>query len=189
MNLLVGLALPGSAEAATVSEDAKGIRYSGGGDANDVRIVPASPESLVFEERNEEVVIDDQAASCVVTSSLSRSTVECEDVPEKLKVDAGAHGDTIATGSTRDACVATGIILRVNGGSGSDIITGDAANDILSGGLLRRLGFTAVGATTIFAETTATTRSSGVGATTRFVVMFGEDALLAGPGKDEGKRR
>ena len=132
---VVCLGMPRVGGAATLSEGPAGIVYEGGHDANVVRVLAPNGSDLHFEERNEDVVIDNLATSCTVTTARARSSVICVAPDGVFEVEAGGGGDRVFTALRRRSCGPIGFDFRVDGGNGQDEIT--AANDarnVLEGG-------------------------------------------------------
>jgi Ca2+-binding RTX toxin-like protein len=135
---VVCLGMPSVGGAATLSEGPAGIVYEGGNGANVVQILAPNGRDLRFEERNEDVVIDNLAAGCSVTAAPAGSSVTCVAPDEVFEVDAGGGGDRVFTAFRRRSCGPIGFDFRVDGGDGQDEIT--AANDarnVLEGGSSR----------------------------------------------------
>ena len=124
--VLVGA--PGAAQAATISASGSDVVYSGGEDHNEIRVLAAVDGDLRFEERNEDVVVDNQNSSCTAVVTAIKTEVQCETDSDRFVIEGEGLGDSVTTGAGPKLCGATGFSLRINGGGGSDRITGDDVN-------------------------------------------------------------
>ena len=70
-------------------------RLPGGSDSNDIRVLPADNGDLRFEERNEDVVVDNQNPSCMVAVAANKTTVQCETTSDRFIIEGEALGDSV----------------------------------------------------------------------------------------------
>ena len=141
--MLLGVsALP--AQAATVGVDAKGVAvYSAApGEANQLRVVLAGDQPVVFEDDGAEITAAD---GCTSVSSHLVSCAGFEDIAVALgdgedTVEVTGQGPSAAMtphfdgGPGNDQLTGSDHADEMNGGLGDDVVDGAAAGDVVNGG-------------------------------------------------------
>jgi Ca2+-binding RTX toxin-like protein len=128
----VVLALPATAQAATVARTPTQVNFTAGaGEANNVTVTPSGASYVVTDTGVAALTDGDGAGGCVVTgnqatcpaSGVIRVSVTAGDADDAVNVDA-VTSDVLDGGPGND---------RLSGGNGGDTIVGGTGNDTLNG--------------------------------------------------------